>query len=56
MSKELTDAEKWAEADAYVSAGYEELRRFYWKAAGRPSGPEEDYLPRNLWQDPDRRS
>ena len=45
---ELTHEEKWAEADADAAANLEDARRFYWKAAGRPHGPEEDYLPRDL--------
>lgn len=52
MQPEMTDAEKWAEADAYISDGYRALRNFYWKAAGRPGGPEEGYLPRHLWRTP----
>ena len=50
MQAPFTDAEKWAEADGHDSAMREELRRFYWKCAGRPHAPEESYLPRHLWR------
>jgi len=43
-------AEKMAEWERWEAETAEELRRFYWKRAGRPSGPEEDYLPRDLWK------
>ena len=52
MQTPLTHEEKWAEAEADRAAGVEELKRFYWKRAGRPIGPEEDYLPPELWATP----
>lgn len=48
----MTHEEKWAEADEYFVDGLQALKRFYWKAAGRPLGPEEDYLPPHLWASP----
>ena len=48
----LTHEEKWAEAEEAELDGWYMLRSFYWKRAGRPRGPEEDYLPEHLWKNP----
>jgi hypothetical protein len=52
MQAPLTHEEKWEEAEEYFADCLWVAKRFYWKAAGRPVCPEEDYLPPELWENP----
>ena len=52
MQAPMTHEEKWAEAEEYFAEGRYALRSYYWKAAGRPRGPEEEWLPKHLWKNP----
>ncbi len=51
---DYTHAEKMAEWDRWILEGEAELRRIYWKAAGRPNCDEREYLPRRLWRNKEK--